>query len=146
MKHIALCLALSAFLPACSSMEDMKMPADAAMDGMDMDAMDMGTTDGPAAETHPDGGMAAPTVTAVNKMMGFLHVQWKNNSSSCDSVEGERKTDTEPYKVVFTVPGTVDNKMETTASMDMTYTYRLRCKMGAGYSMYSNEMGNNPVK
>ena len=79
-------------------------------------------------------------------MDGALHVMWKNNGTGCDSVEGERKSDTEDYKVVFTVPGTVNNKMDSSATTDTTYTYRLRCKMGSDYSPYSNEMSKNPVK
>lgn len=111
-----------------------------------MDAMDMGTDTAKGDATgETTTGTVAPTLTAVNKMMGVLHVRWTNNSTSCE-IEGERKTDTEPYKVVFTVPSTADNKMDTEASKDMTYTYRLRCKVGSAYSGYSNEMSQNPVK
>lgn len=133
-------------LAACSSTMDMPMPADG---GHDMDAMeDMGTMDSGTSDASPTetGAPAAPTITAVNKMMGALHVQWTNNIASCESIEGERKSDADPYKVVFTVPGTVGNKMDMEATKDMTYTYRLRCKMGATYSSYSNELGQNPVK
>lgn len=109
---------------------------------------DSASTGDTAEETAAEAGheMKAPTITMVMKMDGALHVMWKNNETGCDSVEGERKTDTEAYKVVFTVPGSVDNKMDVTATADTTYTYRLRCKMGADYSPYSNEMSKNPVK
>lgn len=80
-------------------------------------------------------------------MMGYLHVQWTNPSVACESVEGERMaqmsdgTMMEEYKVVFTVPGTVDNKMDPSATEDMKYTYRIRCK---GTSKYSETMSANP--
>ena len=92
----------------------------------------------------------APTLKTLMKMSGGLHVMWTNPSSKCDSIEGERKADMadgssmEKYKVVFTVPGEADNKHETTATADMKYTYRLRCKVGTQYSEYSNEKSGNP--
>jgi hypothetical protein len=114
---------------------------------------------GCSSADEPAGGAAAatkesaprpPTVDEVAKMDGSLHVTWKNADSSCDSVEGERQAKMadgsimEKYKVVFTVPGDVDNKHDTSASDDMEYTYRLRCKKGATYSPYSNELSKNP--
>lgn len=104
-----------------------------------------------------DGGstsssLKAPTINAIMKMSGALHVTWTNNDATCEFVEGERQAQMadgsvmEKYKVVFTVPGTVDNKHDTTATADMKYTYRLRCKKGTDYSGYSNEMSANPVK
>ena len=89
--------------------------------------------------------LAAPTITMVMKMSGALHVMWTNNQVDCDSVEGERKSDTDPYSVVFSVPGTVDNKMDMAATANTTYTYRLRCKKGDQYSDYSPEMSRNPT-
>ncbi len=94
----------------------------------------------------------APTLQTVQKMDGALHVAWKNADSSCDSIEGESQgtmadgTIHHKYKVAFTVPGDVDNKHDTTATDDMTYTYRLRCKKGSTYSPYSNEISANPKK
>ena len=84
-------------------------------------------------------------------MMGALHVIWTNEDAACDSIVGERKAEMgatvhEPYKEVFTVPGEADNKHDTTATDDMKYTYRLRCKKGDAFSEYSNEMGLNPVQ
>lgn len=94
----------------------------------------------------------APKIDEVAKMTGALHVMWTNNETGCDAVEGERQAQMadgsimEKYKVAFTVPGDVDNKHDTTATEDMKYTYRLRCKKGTTYSDYSNEMSANPVK
>lgn len=88
--------------------------------------------------------LAAPTIDQLMKMGGALHVMWTNNQLDCDSVEAERKSDTDPYAVIFSVPGTVDNKMDSAASANMLYTYRLRCKKGDAYSDYSPEVSRNP--
>jgi hypothetical protein len=84
-------------------------------------------------------------------MSGALHVVW-SGGSSFDSIEGERMAHMadgsmmEDWKVVFTVPGSADNKMDTTATDDMKYSYRIRGKTGSSYSGYSNEMSANPKK
>jgi len=85
----------------------------------------------------------APMLTKVEPMAGALHITWMNMSSDCDSVEAERMMGTASYAPSFSVPGTVDNKMDTTATDDMMYMYR-RCKKGGTYSDYSNEMSANP--
>lgn len=110
-------------------------------------------SDTPPADTPPAAAaLKAPTVTDIMKMMGALHVTWTNNDTTCDSVEGERQAQMsdgsvmEKYKVVFTVPGEADNKHDTTATDNMKYTYRLRCKKGTVYSDYSNEMSANPMQ
>jgi hypothetical protein len=106
-----------------------------------------GTTSG---ETVTE--LKAPKIGEVAKMMDALHVMWTNQDTTCESIEGERQATMadgsvmEKYKVVFTVPGESDNKHDMTATEDMTYTYRLRCKKGDKYSAYSNEMGGNPKK
>ncbi|MEW5847947.1 MAG: hypothetical protein AB2A00_03995 [Myxococcota bacterium] len=102
-----------------------------------------------SSHTNTSGGghqMDAPTITSIAKMGGALHVQWTNNTTGCDAVEGERKQDGADFTAAFSVPGDVDNKMDGTATADTTYTYRLRCKMGSDYSPYSNEMSANPVR
>lgn len=105
----------------------------------------VGTNDPPAAAAPK-----APTVDTVAKMMGALHVMWTNNDTTCDTVEVERQAQMadgsvmEKYTVVYSLPGEADNKHDTDATDDMTYSYRLRCKKGATYSAYSNEMSGNP--
>lgn len=89
--------------------------------------------------------LAAPTIDELMKMGGALHVMWTNHQLDCDTVEGERKSDTDPYTVIFSVPGTVDNKMDAAATANILYTYRLRCKKGDGYSEYSPEVSRNPT-
>ncbi|AKU93579.1 hypothetical protein AKJ09_00243 [Labilithrix luteola] len=100
------------------------------------------------AESDAGKALAAPTITMVMKMAGGLHVTWTNNERDCDAIEGERKTKGTPgtdWAVVFTVPdGTVDNKHDAPLQAGTTYTYRLRCKKGADYSPYSNEMSGTP--
>ncbi len=70
---------------------------------------------------------------------------WTNNQTDCDAIEGERKSATEAYKVVFSIPdGTVDNKHDAPLTAGTAYTYRLRCKKGSDYSPYSNEKSGTP--
>lgn len=138
----ALLVALSI---GCSSSDTAPTADSGGAVDSEADAMDNGDgmIEDAAPETAPE--LKAPTVTNVMKMSGALHVNWRNNQTGCTGVEVERKTDTDPYKVVFTVPGTVNNKMDASATANTTYTYRLRCKMGTDYSPYSNEMSKNPT-
>lgn len=91
-------------------------------------------------------GPQAPMMKSVEKMEGALMLYWMNMESGCVSVEGERKEGSGAYAVVFTVPGEVDNKHDSTATKDATYTYRLRCLKGKATSAYSDEMSMNPVR
>jgi hypothetical protein len=107
-------------------------------EGPDASAADSGETENP---------IGAPEITDVMKMAGSLHVVWDLPSETkCDSIEGERKTETEPYAVAWTVRGSLDNKHDSEATENTTYTYRVRCKVGAAYSDYSNELGKNPTR
>lgn len=126
---------------ACSSTT---APADDA--GASTDA-----TATPAADAQPvvvpEAGAAAPaapTIKQLMKMAGALHVVWTNAQKDCDAIEGERKSGADDYKVIFTVPGSADNKMDGAATAKTPYTYRLRCKRGEVYSAYSNEMTETP--
>ena len=83
--------------------------------------------------------LAPPTLTKFMPMAGGLHIFWKLGPSPCDEIKVERKSATEPFKVIATVPGTVDNKHDGTATTG-SYTYRLRCKAGGAESAYSTEL------
>ena len=104
------------------------------------------TTSGNDGGGSTSSSLKAPTITQVMPMAGALHVTWTNNQSDCDAVEGESKMmGMADYASAFSVPGSVNNKMDTAATDNMTYMYRLRCKKGGAYSSYSNEMGANPM-
>lgn len=91
------------------------------------------------------GSLKAPIIEMVMPMSpGGLHVTWKNQQADCSEIEAERKSPTQEYAVVFTVPGAADNKHDGTATDNVEYTYRLRCKRGGEYSSYSNEMSGTP--
>lgn len=90
--------------------------------------------------------LQAPMLMKCMPMEGALHLEWMNMQKDCDSVEAERKMHSNPFEDAFSVPGNVDNKMDATATEDMDYTYRLRCKKGDAYSGYSNEMTANPTE
>lgn len=98
-----------------------------------------GQATGGSAGTN--GALAAPVIDMVMPMApAGLHVTWTNVQSDCDEVEGERKTASEAYAVVFTVPGEVDNEHDASATEQIEYTYRVRCRKGSDYSPYSNEV------
>ena len=91
------------------------------------------------------GSAQAPNLTEVMPMTGGLHLTWENKQTDCDAIEAERMAGSVDYAVVFSVPGTADNKMDDTATdKAMSYMYRLRCKKGASYSAYSNEKSGTP--
>jgi hypothetical protein len=92
------------------------------------------------------GSLQAPNLTEVMPMTGGLHVNWENEQTDCEAIEIERMMGSGgDYAVVFSVPGSADNKMDDTATdKAMSYMYRLRCKKGAAYSAYSNEKSGTP--
>lgn len=92
-----------------------------------------------------NGALQAPNLKEVMPMTGGLHLNWENKQTDCDSIEAERMVGTKAYDVVFSVPGSADNKMDDGATdKAMTYMYRLRCKKGSSYSAYSNEKSGTP--
>jgi hypothetical protein len=154
MKKLSYVVALTIVAAAigCSS-SDNKAPSPPGSSGTSGTPGSSGAPDtsgdsGTPAATAPQ----APKVNSIAKMMDALHVMWTNKETSCDTIDGERQAQMsdgsvmEKYKVVFSVPGDADNKHDTTATADMKYTYRLRCKKGTTYSDYSNEMSGNPLQ
>lgn len=123
---------MSAWLGACGGDDEPSpAPTPASSTGQD------------AAASEPTTKAAGPKITQIMKMTGGLHVVWEL-PATCDGVELERKDADAEYKVAYTLPGTVDNKHDGTATANMLYTYRARCKVGAEYTEYSNEMSKNP--
>jgi hypothetical protein len=108
-------------------------------------AEDAGTTADASSAADANALPAAPTIASISQMAGGLHVVWKNNQKDCDKVQGERKSAAEPYKVVFSVPGSADNKHDASGLVAGTeYTYRLRCVKGDAMSDYSAEKAGTP--
>lgn len=91
-----------------------------------------------------EGAIQAPMLMEVEPMEGALHITWMNMQDDAESVEAERKMDDGAFELAFSVPGTVDNRMDPEATDNMPYTYRLRAKKGTDYSPYSNEIAANP--
>lgn len=107
--------------------------------------------DKPASETtEADSGAAkaqlvAPVLSDVMAMGGSLHISWTVDGA-CDQIEAERKTAAAAYATEFTETAAKGSHVDASATADMTYTYRLRCKVGEDYSEYSNEKSGNPTK
>jgi hypothetical protein len=92
-----------------------------------------------------EGVPEAPLIEMVMPMApSGLHVTWKNMTTDCDAVEGERMTATAPWTVVFSVPGSVDNKHDGPITGLVEHTYRVRCQKGDHYSAYSNQKSGTP--
>jgi hypothetical protein len=91
------------------------------------------------------GTLQSPVLNEVMPMMGGLHLIWENKQTDCESIEVERMSGSAAYALVFSVPGSADNKMDDNAT-DKTamYMYRLRCKKAGTYSDYSNEKSGTP--
>jgi hypothetical protein len=106
--------------------------------GCSGDDMDMG-------DHSSSGALEAPMLMKVMPMQGALHLEWMNMQTDGDMVEAERRMPETEFAQVFSIPGTVDNKMDAQATDNMVYTYRLRCKKGDAYSDYSNELSANPT-
>lgn len=102
-----------------------------------------GSDDG-SDDGSKSGALSAPVVEGVMAMSPGLHVTWKNVTTDCDEIEGERKSATEPFAVVFKVPGYVDNEHDSTPQAGVEHTYRLRCRRGSEHSAYSNEASGTP--
>jgi len=89
------------------------------------------------------GPLEAPTLEAVIPMAKVLRVSWSLNST-CDSIDGERRTDAVTFIPAFTTLGTDTDYVDEDAHEDQNYTYRLRCLRGDKASDYSNMLGGNP--
>ena len=89
------------------------------------------------------GPLEAPTLEAVIPMAKVLRVRW-SLPSTCDAIDGERRTDAVTFIPAFTALGTDTDYVDEAASEDQTYTYRLRCIRGDDASEYSNMLGGNP--
>ncbi|MBK7583272.1 MAG: hypothetical protein IPI67_24145 [Myxococcales bacterium] len=117
MKRIAVCCVL--LLTACGS----------------GDGDDSGSTQ----------SLSAPVMEMVMPMApAGLHVTWNNIQPDCDEIEGERKSPSSEFAVVFAVPGSVDNKHDGTATEKVEYFYRVRCRKGETFSAYSDLMAGTP--
>ena len=100
-------------------------------------------TDGSGSNSEDLGPLEAPTLEAVIPMAKVLRVQW-SLSSTCDMVDGERRTDAVTFVPAFTAKGTDTDYVDEDAYEDQMYTYRLRCIRGDDASEYSNTLGGNP--
>jgi hypothetical protein len=109
---------------------------------------------GSEVETAPDtygsgtapedlGPLDAPKLEDVIPTAKVLRVRW-SVASTCETIDGERRTDAMTFIPVFTVAGTDTDYVDGDAYEDQTYTYRVRCVRGDKASDYSNMLGANP--
>jgi hypothetical protein len=93
----------------------------------------------------PSGSAEAPRLLEAAPFSLVIKITWEIKSP-CDAIEGERKTEVDPYEAIFEVPGTDTVYVDAEATDDQAYTYRLRCRRGADVSAYSNEKTANPAE
>lgn len=98
---------------------------------------------GSGSNTEELGPLTPPTLDDVIPMSKVLRVRW-SVTSTCDAIDGERRTDTMTFVPAFTALGTDTDFVDKDAHEDQTYTYRLRCVRGDAASDYSNVLGANP--
>ena len=89
------------------------------------------------------GPLEAPTLESVIPMAKVLRVRW-SVTSTCDTIDGERRTDAVTFVPAFTALGTDTDYVDEDAHEDQTYSYRLTCVRGDEASEYSNVKGANP--
>lgn len=73
-----------------------------------------------------------------------LKLKWKNNTTSADHIEVERKDDVVAYAVLGSVPGTETRYTDASVAKDTTYTYRVRAFKNGNPSDYSDEASGAP--
>lgn len=93
----------------------------------------------PVVSAAPTAAVSPLTLTKAVPMAGGLHVFWRVEPASCDAIDIERRSGTEPFRIVYTVPGDVDNKHDGSATAG-EYVYRLRCRKEGASSAYSSEL------
>lgn len=100
---------------------------------------------GSSGDSDNAGTVQAPVLKEVMPMMGALHLVWENKQTDAETIEIERMVGSKAYEMLFSVPGSADNKMDDGATDKAAmYKYRLRSKKGAVYSDYSNELSGMP--
>jgi hypothetical protein len=95
------------------------------------------------AEGGDGEGVVPPVLDDVLSLAKVLRVRW-TTKSTCEKVEGERRTDAMTFAPAFAVPGTDTDYVDEAANENQTYTYRVRCVRGALSSDWSNTLSGNP--
>jgi len=98
---------------------------------------------GGGADPGSLGPLEAPFIEEVIPTSKVLRIRW-TLPSSCDQVEGERRTDAQTFAPAFTAEGTDTDYVDEDANENLLYTYRLRCARGNATSDWSETMSGNP--
>ena len=81
-----------------------------------------------------------PTSLTAAPQGGGVHLTWKDNSTDEDEFEIERKIGAAPgFARLAAVPFDTASYHDADVTLGTSYTYRVRAKVGAGFSSYSNE-------
>ena len=81
-----------------------------------------------------------PTNLTASPMGGGVHLTWKDNSTDEEEFELERKIGAAPgFAKLAAVPFDSVSYHDADVTYGTSYTYRVRAKVGAGFSSYTNE-------
>lgn len=119
--------------------------AGACAEGVDTTAVESSSEGAGDTSGGASGSVQAPRLLEAAPFSLVVKLTWEIKSP-CDSIEGERKTEVDPYKAIFEVPGTDTVYVDPEATDEQAYTYRLRCWRGANVSAYSNEKTADPTE
>ena len=111
--------------------------------------VDSGTTGGGDAGTGGDAGSGGDAgtampgtpvlITASLVTHGTMSLSWQNPTSTCATVEINRKKDAEAYSVAQTLTGQATSAQDMPGHANGTYCYTITCKLNGFASAPSNE-------
>jgi hypothetical protein len=86
----------------------------------------------------------APSSLVAGPLGGGVHLTWLDNSSDEELFEIERMEQGTSFAKLDTVPFNSVLYHDANVTLGIEYTYRVRAKLSAGYSSYSNEAAADP--
>jgi hypothetical protein len=89
----------------------------------------------PATPPNPPSSLSATAPSSKR-----VQLNWADNATNEDGFKIERKVGTGAFVQIDTAPANATSYLDTTASPDTDYTYRVRAYNAAGDSGYSNEI------
>jgi hypothetical protein len=81
----------------------------------------------------------APSELVAGPLGGGVHLTWKDNSDTEESFQIERKSGGAAFALLDVVPFDTALYHDSNVAIGSAYTYRVRVKLPAGFSGYSNE-------
>lgn len=87
---------------------------------------------------------SAPSNLVAGPLGGGVHLTWEDNSEDEEAFDIERKQGSNAFGVIDSVPFNTNLYHDSAVTFGQQYTYRVRAKLAAGFSAYSNEATADP--